>query len=81
MAAVAVYSAEGLAGLAGRLVVGLAGDRFGARRALVAGLLLQACGAGAYYFTREPGEFYAVAVLLYVGFMIAPVAVLIGVVR
>lgn len=61
--AVTIYSVEGLAGLGGRLVFGLAGDRYGAKRALVAGLLLQAVMAGAYFFTRQLGEFYAVAVL------------------
>ena len=61
MAAVTIYSAEGLAGLGGRLVFGLAGDRFGAKRALVAGLLIQAFAAGSYLFTAKLGEFYAVA--------------------
>jgi MFS family permease len=63
LAAVTIYSAEGLAGLAGRLVFGLAGDRFGAKRTLVVGLLIQAVGAGAYFFTRQLGEFYAVALV------------------
>jgi MFS family permease len=61
--AVTIYSVEGLAGLGGRIVFGLAGDRYGAKRALVAGLLLQAIMAGAYFFTRQLAEFYAVAVL------------------
>ena len=56
-------SAEGLAGLAGRLVLGLAADRFGAKRVLVIGLLVQAVMAGAYFFARQLGEFYAVAVV------------------
>jgi MFS family permease len=59
--AVTVYSVEGLAGLGGRLVFGLAGDRFGAKPVLVIGLMIQALGAGAYFFTRQVGEFYAVA--------------------
>lgn len=63
MSAVTIYSAEGLAGLAGRLILGLAGDRFGAKRVLVIGLLIQAVSAGAYFFTRQLGEFYAVAVV------------------
>jgi MFS family permease len=54
---------EGLAGLVGRLIFGLAGDRFGPKRALVTGLLIQAVAAGAYFFTRQIGEFYAVAVV------------------
>ncbi len=63
MTAVTIYSAEGLAGLGGRILFGLAGDRFGARRVVVVGLVVQALGAGSYYFTREAGEFYAVAIL------------------
>jgi MFS family permease len=63
MTAVTIYSAEGLAGLGGRLVFGLAGDRFGAKRVLVIGLLIQAVAAGAYFFTRQLGEFYAVAIV------------------
>jgi MFS family permease len=62
-AAVSIYSVEGLAGLAGRIVFGLAGDRFGAGRTFVFGLLLQAAAAGCYYFVREQPEFYAVAVV------------------
>lgn len=63
MTAVTIYSVEGLAGLGGRIVFGLLGDRFGARRIVVLGLMVQALGAGSYYFTRQIGEFYAVAVL------------------
>ena len=62
-AAVTIYSMEGLAGLAGRLIFGLAGDRFGPKRALVTGLLIQAVAAGAYFFARQLGEFYAVAIV------------------
>ena len=61
MAAVTIYSVEGLAGLGGRVLFGLAGDRFGAKRVLVIGLFAQALGAGAYFFVRQLGEFYAVA--------------------
>ncbi len=63
MTAVTIYSAEGLAGLGGRILFGLLGDRFGARRIVVLGLMAQAIGAGAYYFARSGPEFYAVAVL------------------
>lgn len=63
MTAVTIYSAEGLAGLGGRLLFGLLGDRFGARRIVVLGLMVQAVGAGAYYFARSAGEFYVVAIL------------------
>jgi MFS family permease len=63
IAAVSIYSVEGLAGLAGRIVFGLLGDRFGAGRTFVFGLLLQATAAGCYYFVREQSEFYSVAVV------------------
>jgi len=63
MTAVTIYSVEGLAGLGGRVLFGLLGDRFGARRVVVLGLMVQAVGAGSYYFTRGAGEFYAVAIL------------------
>jgi MFS family permease len=61
IAAVSIYSVEGLAGLGGRIAFGLAGDRFGAKRVLVCGLLAQAFGALAYVFVRELAAFYAVA--------------------
>ena len=61
MTAVSVYSMEGLAGLGGRVVLGVLGDRHGAKRVLVAGLLIQALAAGSFVFARSPGEFYAVA--------------------
>ena len=63
LTAVTIYSAEGLAGLGGRLVFGLSGDWFGAKRTLVVGLLIQAVAAGAYFFTRQLSEFYAVALV------------------
>lgn len=63
LVAVSIYSVEGLAGLGGRIVFGLAGDRFGAKQTVVAGLLVQAIAAGCYFFTREVGEFYIVAIV------------------
>src|SRR5580692_3237867 len=71
VAAVSIYSVEGLAGLGGRVAFGFLGDRFGAKRVLVSGLLLQAFGALAYFFARELSEFYAVAALF--GFIYAGV--------
>lgn len=68
MTAVTIYSVEGLAGLGGRILFGLLGDRFGARRVVVVGLMVQALGAGSYYFTRDVGEFYAVAILFGVAY-------------
>src|ERR1700724_4227276 len=71
IAAVSIYSVEGLAGLGGRVAFGFLGDRFGAKRVLVSGLLLQAFGALAYFFVRDLGAFYAVAALF--GFIYAGV--------
>jgi MFS family permease len=63
MTAVSVYSVEGLAGLGGRVVLGIMGDRYGAKRVLIAGLLIQALAAGSFVFARRPEEFYAVAAI------------------
>jgi len=69
IAAVTIYSVEGLAGMGGRIAFGLLGDRFGAKRVLVFGLLAQAFGALGYLFVRELAAFYAVAALF--GFIYA----------
>jgi MFS family permease len=72
IAAVTIYSIEGLAGMGGRIAFGLLGDRFGAKRVLVFGLLAQAFGALGYVFVRDLAAFYAVAALfgfLYAGTM------------
>ena len=69
VAAVSIYSIEGLAGLGGRIAFGLLGDRFGAKHVLVGGLLAQAFGALAYFFVRELAAFYAVAAVF--GFIYA----------
>lgn len=61
MAAVSIYSLEGLGGLGGRLLLGLLADRYGVKRVLVAGLLVQAFAAGAFVFANRLGEFYAIA--------------------
>ena len=71
IAAVSIYSVEGLAGMGGRVAFGILGDRFGAKHVLVGGLLLQAFGALAYFFVRDLGAFYAVAALF--GFIYAGV--------
>lgn len=69
IAAVTIYSIEGLAGMGGRIAFGLLGDRFGAKRILVLGLLAQAFGALGYVFVRDLAAFYAVAALF--GFIYA----------
>ena len=65
MAAVTIYSVEGLGGLGGRVLLGVLADRLGAKPVLVAGLVVQALGAGAYLFVSNLGlgGFYAVAVI------------------
>jgi MFS family permease len=61
MAAVTIYSVEGLAGMGGRIAFGLLGDRLGAKRVLVWGLFAQAFGALGYVVARDLGTFYAAA--------------------
>jgi MFS family permease len=67
--AVSIYSVEGFAGLGGRIAFGLAGDRFGAKRILVIGLLVQAIGALGYLAAHDLGTFYAAGALF--GFVYA----------
>lgn len=72
MAAVSIYSVEGIAGMFGRVGFGVMGDRFGAKRVLVAGLFAQALGAGAYALAGGLMSFYAVAAVfgfIYAGIM------------
>jgi len=78
MAAVSIYSLEGLAGMGGRLVFGLLGDRFGAARTLVLALLAQAIVVLGYVQARELGSFYTVAALF--GFTYAGVMPLFAVI-
>ncbi|HEU4781694.1 MAG TPA: MFS transporter [Steroidobacteraceae bacterium] len=68
MAAVSVYSVEGLAGLGGRLLLGVLADRFGAKRVLVAALATQALAIAAYLEVNELDEFYAIAVVFGVAY-------------
>ena len=71
IAAVTIYSVEGLAGLGGRVAFGIMGDRFGAKNILVLGLLAQAIVAFFFFFVRELEGFYAVAAMF--GFIYAGV--------
>ena len=61
LAAVTIYSVEGLAGLGGRLALGVLADRLGVKRVLIAGLVIQAVAAFAFIYASRLGEFYAVA--------------------
>ncbi|MFN7024154.1 MAG: MFS transporter [Pseudorhizobium sp.] len=63
IAAVTIYSVEGLAGLGGRVAFGIMGDRFGAKNILVLGLLAQAIAAFFFFFVRQLEGFYAVAAM------------------
>jgi MFS family permease len=63
LAAVSIYSLEGLAGMGGRLAFGVLGDRLGAKKVLVAGLLVQAVGALGYLIVGSLDQFYLVAAL------------------
>ena len=63
IAAVTVYSVEGLAGLGGRLALGVAADKLGVKRVLIAGLVIQALAAFAFISASRLGEFYLVAAL------------------
>jgi predicted MFS family arabinose efflux permease len=63
MAAVSIYSVEGLAGLGGRLLLGVLGDRFGAKPVLVVGLLVQSVAIATYLFVHRLGEFYVLALV------------------
>ena len=69
--AVSIYSVEGLAGLGGRVAFGVMGDRLGAKRVLVVGLLIQAFGTLGYLAARELATFYTVAAIF--GFIYAGV--------
>ena len=63
MAAVSIYSVEGLAGLGGRLLLGILADRLGVKPVLVAGLLVQALVLSAYLAVSRLEEFYLLAVI------------------
>ncbi len=68
MAAVSVYSVEGLAGLGGRVLIGLLADRFGAKRLLIITLATQSVAIAAYLKVNELSEFYALAVIFGVAY-------------
>lgn len=63
MAAVSIYSIEGLAGLGGRLLYGVLADRLGVKPVLIAGLAIQSVVIAAYLAVSELGQFYTLAVI------------------
>ncbi|PDT35614.1 MFS transporter [Rhizobium sp. M10] len=63
MAAVSIYSVEGLAGLGGRLLYGSLADRIGVKPVLVAGLAVQAGALATYLLVSELTQFHALAII------------------
>jgi MFS family permease len=63
IAAVSIYSVEGLSGLGGRLILGLLADRFGAKPVLIVGLLVQSFAIASYLMVSRLGEFYTLSVI------------------
>ena len=63
MAAVSIYSVEGLAGLGGRVLFGTLADRIGVKPVLIAGLLIQAAVIPAYLLASGIGVFYGLAII------------------
>jgi len=63
MAAVSIYSVEGLAGLGGRLLYGVLADRLGVKPVLIAGLAIQAIVIAAYLSVSQLDQFYMLAVI------------------
>jgi MFS family permease len=64
LAAASIYSVEGVAGLFGRLLFGFMGDRFGVKRVIIGGLVLQAAGIYTYIYLTEINQFYMLASVL-----------------
>ena len=63
MAAATVLSAASLASLGGKLICGVVADRVGAKRVLVAGLVLQAVAVSLYVLARDLTSFYALSLV------------------
>ena len=63
MAAVSIYSVEGLAGLGGRVLYGVLADRLGVKPVLVAGLAIQGLVIAAYLAVGRIEQFYLLAVI------------------
>jgi len=63
MAAVSIYSLEGLSGLGGRLLLGTLADRLGVKPVMVAGLMVQALAIATYLVVDRLGAFYALSIV------------------
>ena len=63
MTAVSIYSVEGLAGLGGRLLFGIAADRLGVKPVLISGLAVQSIAILAYMFASRAREFYLLGIV------------------
>jgi MFS family permease len=63
MAAVTIYSVEGLAGLGGRLLFGVAADRLGVKPVLITGLMIQSIVIAAYLAVGSLTQFYLLAIV------------------
>ena len=63
MTAVSIYSVEGLAGLGGRLLFGVAADRLGVKPVLIGGLMVQSIAILAYMFASRASEFYLLGIV------------------
>jgi MFS family permease len=68
MAAASVLGISGLASIVGRIGGGLLADRFGAKRALVAGLALQAVMVFTYLFAHDLRAFVGIAAIFGVAY-------------
>jgi MFS family permease len=63
MAAVSIYSVEGLAGLGGRLLYGVLADRLGVKPVLISGLAIQAIVIATYLSISQLDQFYMLAII------------------
>ncbi len=63
LAAASVLGISGLVSIAGRIFTGVVADRFGAKRTLVTGLVVQAVMVFTYLFAHDLGAFLAIALL------------------
>jgi MFS family permease len=68
LAAAGALGISGLTSIVGRVGTGMVADRVGAKRTLVAGLILQAATIFLYVFAQEAGTLYALAMIFGVAY-------------